>query len=125
MGNALVNQAGFFTARDDINRKPQHFVGTQQKFISVARFAQRLRGHSAYFGRFETSQSFTKPCQTVPARLHGLRCQVAVFIQPAALAHGFFQVLGTAEFAVVYLTDFQAKTVGPQINGGQAISSIH
>jgi hypothetical protein len=57
--------------------------------------------------------------------LHGLGREVAVFVQAAALAHGFFQILGAAEFAVVYAADFQAKTVGAQINGGKAISSVH
>ena len=73
----------------------------------------------------KTGQALAKAGQAIPAGLHGLGRQVAVFVQAAALAHGFFQILGAAEFAVLDAANFQAKTVGAQIDGGEAISCVH
>jgi hypothetical protein len=51
-----------------------------------------------------------------------LRGEVTVFIEPATLTHGFFQVLRAAKFTVVDMPNFKAKTVRSQIDSGKAIS---
>jgi hypothetical protein len=69
-------------------------------------FAQGLGRYGTHFRGFEARQPFAKAGQTVPARLHGLGGEVAVLVQPATLAHGFFQILRSAKFAVVHMADF-------------------
>ena len=93
-----------------------------QKFVAVAGFPQGLGGHSphlAVLGFVKASQPLGKAGQAVPAALHGFRGKVAVGIQPAALANRFFEVLRAEYAAVVQLSDFKAKTVGPQVQRSQ------
>jgi hypothetical protein len=57
--------------------------------------------------------------------LHGLGCQIAVCIEPVALAHGFFEVLVSVELSMFDAANFQAETVGAQVDGSQALDLMH
>ena len=95
--HAAVDQAGFFLTADDLDRKAQQPLPAGQKVVAVARLAQRLRGHGAHLPRRKPLQRLAKARQAVPAALQGLRRQVAVGPQPAALAHGFLVVVDALE----------------------------
>ena len=123
MGHALIDETGFFAARNHVNGEAQHFVGAGQKFVTVARFTQGLRRHRAHFGFFKARQPLAKAGQAVQPALDGVGRQVAVFVQPIALAHGFLEVFGAEELAMVHAADFEAKTVGSQIYGGESGSA--
>ena len=109
--NALVNQPGFFTARYHIDWEAQYFMGLAQKVIAITRFAQRLRGHSAYLGAFESRQPLAKTGQTLQPALHGGRCEIAVLIQPAALTNRLFQILTAKVLTMIHMAYFKAETV--------------
>jgi hypothetical protein len=125
VGHALVDQAGFLAPGHHVDRKAQHALGFGQELVAVARFAQGLGGHGAHLAAFEPCQPFAEAGQAVPAALHGLGGQVALGVQAAALAHGFFQVFGAVDLAVVEVADFKAEAVGAQIHSGEAGTVLH
>ena len=125
MRDALVNQAGFFGAGHHINGVAQYLVGTVQKNIAVARFAQGLRGHGTHLGTGKVGQALGKTRQTIPTALQGVGRQVAVVIQAVALAHGFFDVFHALDVAVLEAANFQAKAVGSQIHSCEQCSVVH
>jgi uncharacterized membrane protein (DUF2068 family) len=51
--------------------------------------------------------------------------QVALGVQAVALAHGFFQVFGPVDLAVIEAADFKAEAVGAKIHSGQAGTVLH
>ena len=69
--------------------------------------------------------SLRKPGQTLPATGHGVLAQVAFAVQTVALAHGFLDVLHPPQLARIHLTDFEAKTVGAQVDGGVQRMGLH
>ena len=110
--HALVNQPGFFTARNHVNRKAENFVRSVQKFIAVAGFAQGLGGDCPDLALFKARQPFAKTSQTVPAALHRVKREVAVRVQPIALTDGFFEVFGAVDLASVKAANLKAKAIG-------------
>ena len=71
-GHAAIDQAGFFFAGNDLNRKAQQLAAAFHKLLSIDGFAQGLGGHGTHLRGFKTRQAFTKAGQTFPATLHGL-----------------------------------------------------
>ena len=116
-GDATVDERRFFVPADHGNGQPQHLLGFLQENGRVARFAQGLRGHGAHMRRLHSAQVLRKLGQALPAALHGLWRQQPGFVDPAAQAHGFFQVLQPPEAGAFLLGDFKAKTVGAKVNG--------
>ena len=125
MRDTLVNQSGFFTARNHVDGKPQCFLPAPDKFFAVDGFAQRLGGHGPHLRFVKACQAFAKARQTIPSALHGGQRQVAVFIESAALAHGFLDVFDAVDAAVVKTSNFKAKAVGPQVHSGNQCSVLH
>ncbi len=123
--HALVDQARFLAPGDHVDGKTQHLVGALQKNIAVAGFAQGLGGDGVHFPLFEAGEALAKPRQAVPAALHGFRREVAILIQAVALAHGFLEVFGTVDLAVIETAYFEAVAVGPKVHGSQAGSILH
>ena len=124
-GHALVNQSGFFSARDHINLKTQEFGGALEKDVSVEGLSQGLRGHGAHLGLVKAGQPLAKSGQAFPAALHGLLVQVAVGVQACPLPHRFFDVFRALNQAVVEPADFKAKAVRAQINCGKMGPVLH
>ena len=125
MCDTLVNQPGFFAAGNHIDGETQGFLATLDKFFAVDGFAQRLGGHCPHLRFVKPCQAFAKARQAIPSALHGLRRQVAVFIESAALAHGFLDVFDAVDAAVVKTSNFKAKAVGPQVHSGNQCSVLH
>ena len=119
MRNARVNQAGFFTPGDDLDRKTQNLLSFVQERIAVTRFTQGLGGHRPYLVGLKPGDTLSKAGQAVPAPLHGYIRQVALTVQAIALANGFFEVFDSADLPMVQMTNLQAKTVGPQVHSCQ------
>lgn len=76
-------------------------------------------------GSWKAGEPFTKPRQASPATLHGFACQVPVFIQAIALAHGFLQVFHPLDMSELVAPDFKAKTVGAEVDRGEACAVLH
>ena len=121
----LVDQARFFASRNHVDRESQNLVGPRQEFITVARLAQRLRGDGPNLTPLQPRQAFAKARQTVPATLHRLGGEVAIFVQAVALADGFLEVLGALNLAMLKASDFQTETVGAEIDGGEEGTVLH
>src|SRR6218665_2831974 len=124
-GHALVDQPRFFGAGDHVDRVGQHRAATGQEFLPVARLAQGLRGHGPHLGPGETGQPLAKPRQAGPAALHGGARQLLVFVETVAQAHGLLEVLHPLYVAKLIAPDFQAKTVGAEVDCGQTGAIAH
>src|SRR5690606_4848191 len=96
-----------------------------QEFFPVAGFAQRLCGHGAHLLFLETMQPFGEARQAFPAAFHGGLAEYLAFVESAALAHGFLEVLDALNVPRVVAPDFQAETVGAKVNGGEKCSVLH
>ena len=115
-GDAAVNQARFFLAGDDLDRKAQQLAAAQHKFLGIECFAQGLGGNSAHLGGIKTGQTLAKAGQTIPAALHGLARQFVAGIEAIALAHSFFEVFNAFNALMgADATNFQAKAVGAKV----------
>jgi hypothetical protein len=123
--HALVDQAGFFAPRDHVDAEAQDGARAQQEFFAVARFAQRLRGHGAHLRALEAGQPLAEAGEGVPAALHGLGREVAGAVQAVALAHGFLEVFGAVDLAVVDLSDFEPEAVRAQVDCCEAGAVLH
>lgn len=84
-------------------------------------FTQSLGGHRADFMGVKAGQAFAKTSQAIPAALHGLGGQVALFIQSAALAHRFFQIFGATKLTVIDLPNFKSKAVRAQSTAARRV----
>ena len=80
-------------------------MGKPSILLARVRNSSRLRASRRVWvatartcGLLEAGQTFAKTRQAVPAALHGLGRQVAVFVQAVALAHGFLQVFGAVDW---------------------------
>jgi hypothetical protein len=123
--HALVDQAGFFAAGDHVDAETQDGARAQQEFVAVAGFAQRLGGHGAHLRALEAGQPLAETGERVPAALHGLGREVARAVQAVALAHGFLEVLGAVNLAMVDLSDFQPEAVRTEIDRCEAGAVLH
>ncbi|MNT05903.1 hypothetical protein D3C72_1405480 [compost metagenome] len=123
--HALVDQAGFFPARDHVDAEAQDGARAQQELFAVARFAQGLGGHGAHLRAFEAGQPLAEAGEGVPAALHGFGREVAGAVQAVALAHGFLEVLGAVDLSVVDLADFQPEAVRAEIDRCEAGAVLH
>ena len=112
-------------ARHHFDAKAQHLLCLAQKIVAVACFAQGLGGHGPHLVLVKTLQPFGKAGQTFPAALHRNQAEVLVFVQTAALAHRFFQVLHPLDVAGIVAANFQTKAVGSQVNRSQQSSVFH
>ena len=101
----MVNQPGFFATGHHVNRETQNLGGAGQKFVAVACFAQGLGGDRADLVALEAAQAFTETRQAVPSGLHGLRGQVTVGVESAALTDRLFDVFGADKFLVLHDAD--------------------
>ena len=117
--DALVDQAGFFAAGDDLDGQAQHAVATLQEGVAVARFAQGLGGHGAHLPGREALEALCEAGQTGQAALGGLFGELAPAVQAGAQAHGFLEVVDALVAAAGDLGDFQAEAVGAHVDGGQ------
>ena len=81
-------------------------MGFIQKNMPVFGFTQRLGCHRPDLIGLESGQPFSKSCQALPAALHGFGAQIAVFVQTAALSHGFLDVLRSLNEAMAIATNF-------------------
>jgi hypothetical protein len=123
--HALVDQAGLLAPGHHVDREAENPLGFGQELGAVARFAQCLGRDGAHMVLLEPCQPLAEAGQAVPAALHGFGGQVALFVQAAALAHGFLQVFGPVDLAVVEVADFKAEAVGAQIHSGEAGTVLH
>ena len=80
MGDALINQAGFFTPGDDLNRRGQQTVGLPDKLLSVIGLAQCIGGNDTDVLSRNRSQSNHVALQTLKSAVHRLDTQVAIDI---------------------------------------------
>ncbi len=119
-GDAAIDQPGLFLARDDFDGKAQQGAASRDEDIAVAGLAQGLRGHGADLVGRKAGQPFAKACQAVPAALHGFVSQFMALVESIALAHGFLEVFH-ALYALVAADAayFEAKAVGPEVNGSE------
>ena len=120
-----VNQAGFLPAGDHLDGKAQYLVRLRQEGIAVACLAQGLCGHGTHIGRAKSRDALPKAGQTGPASLHGFFAEVALGIESIALADGFLDVFHPAQVALFESADFQAKTVGAEVDGGKEVLGLH
>ena len=123
--NTLVNETGFFVPGNHLNGEAQNALGVCQKDFAVVGFAQGLCGHGTDLVFFEAVQTLGKARQTGPAALHGVQAEVFLAIQAIALAHGFFEVLHAFDVARLVSTNFHAKAVGAQVQGGEEGTVLH
>ena len=123
--HALVNQPGFFLARNDADRKAKNFLRGNQKCFAVAGFTQCLRGNGADLLGFKTGKPLTKARQALPAALHGLGRQHAARVKAIALADRFLHIVDAVDAAVVDAANFKTEAVGAQVHSGDAHSVLH
>ncbi|MNJ80927.1 hypothetical protein D3C77_794880 [compost metagenome] len=71
MGNAVVNQAGFFFAADNLNGATKDSFGGLQELGCVISQAQRCGGDDPNLIARDILQAFREQPQTLPAALHG------------------------------------------------------
>ena len=88
-------------------------------------FAHGLRGHCPHLAGLKPGNPLGKTGQAVPAALHGVLAQVALSVKPVALPNGFLDVLHAPQVSRFQLPDFQTKTVGAQVNGGEERLVFH
>ena len=50
---------------------------------------------------------------------------MALGVQPIALPHGFLDVFDPPQLSRIHLTDFEAKTIGAQVNGSVKGLGLH
>jgi hypothetical protein len=108
----LVDQPGLFGAGNDLYGVAEGFAGARQELLPVARFTQRLRGDGTYLRGRKICQTLPETRQAIPAALHGLGREIAVFVETAAQADGFFAVFGALDVTVGEAADFETKAVG-------------
>ncbi len=125
MRHAQVNQAGLFAPGNHLDRKAQNLFGLGQKHLAVTGLAQCLCRDSPHLVGRKACNPFAKAGQAFPAPCHGVFTQIAFTVQAVALAHGFLDVLHTPQLTCIHLTDFKAKTVGAQVDGGVKGMGLH
>ena len=123
--HALINEARFLAARNDVNRKTQQLTAGPQKLVAVARLAQGLRGHGAHLVGRKPGQPLAKAGQAIPAALHGLGREVARFIEPTTLANRFFEVFSAIKLAAFNATNLETEAVRAQVYRRQAGFFLH
>ena len=121
----MVNEPRLLASRYHIDWKTEHLCGPLQEDIAVARLAQRLSGYGTHLVGRKSCQALTKSRQTVPSALHRRSSQIPVVVQPGALTNRFLDVFRALKSAVVDHPNLQAKAVGPQVDGREAIFSAH
>ena len=117
----MVNQPGFFATGHHVNGEAQDLGGAGQEFVAVTRFAQGLRGDCPHLVALEASQPFTETRQAIPARLHSLSGQIAVFVESTPLPHRLLEVLRPDKFVVIDDPDFEAKAIRAEIYRGETL----
>jgi hypothetical protein len=71
--------------------------------------------------RLKPCQPLAKARQAVPAALHGLGREVALGVQAIALAHGFLQVFGAVDLAVIERPISRRKLLEPRSTAARRV----
>lgn len=83
MGNAQVDEAGFFTAGDDFHRVAQHFLGQVHEDVGVAGHPEGIGADDLNATRWHAVQSLSEPTQAGQASLLRLGVRLLASSRPA------------------------------------------
>ena len=116
MGNALVNQAGFFLAADHLYRTAEDLLRFVEKLMCIDGQTQRGGRHHADLLLRDILQAFGKEAQTLPAALHRLLREAIVLAQARRKADFAFNTRQSLDTASHLAHNQHMKTVGTEIN---------
>ena len=116
MRDALINQARFLFAADNVNRAAQNLLCGKQEFAGVSRQAQGGgRDHADLFGR-NILQLFGEELQTLPAARHRLDGKMVIFVQAGSQTHLALNARDGLNASGNFAHHQHMKAVGSQIN---------
>ena len=119
VGDAEIDQTGFFTAGHDFDRMPEGLLGRPEKRGRRTQASNRVRGDCAHALVRQNAQALAEARQARQSLVAARLVQAPVGTQARSQAHAVAQTVDDAQFAVLVACDDQMKTVRAEIDGRQ------
>ena len=118
VGDAQIDEAGLFAARDDLYRMAEDLLRADDEFVAVAGFAQGVGAHDAHRAQGQAVDQLGEALEAVQTALHRLFAELALFVDAGGQLDLFAQAFEDADFIDVGLGHHHMKAVRAQVDGG-------
>ena len=120
-----VDQAGFLSSGNDIDRMSQFLLGKPDKCVTVPGLAQGIGAHNPDVFRCHAINVFGKLAQAGKPPFHGIIGQQPLFVDAGSKLHLFSQPFDRTDFIVILAGHNHMKTVGTEIYGSHKLLSFN
>ncbi len=116
MRHALINQARFFFAADNLHRAAEDFLGFGDKDVGVNGKTQCRSSHDTNLRWGNILKTFSKQTQALPASFHRFRREGVVAVKPGGQTYFALNARQRLD-AARHLANYQhMKTIGTEID---------